>query len=31
MKNPARARFIYRAATPVTTQFYQITGLFAYA
>ncbi|EPN2804596.1 hypothetical protein ACTWOG_002271 [Serratia marcescens] len=31
MKNPAGARFIYRAAAPATTQFYHITGLFAYA
>ncbi len=31
MKNPAEARFICRAAAPVTIQFYQITRLFAYA
>ncbi len=31
MKNPAEARFICRAAMPATTQFYQITRLFAYA
>ncbi|HGA3039309.1 TPA: hypothetical protein ACIR5X_000804 [Serratia marcescens] len=31
MKNPAGARSIYRAAAPATIQFYQITGLFAYA
>ncbi len=29
--NPAAARFIYRATAPATTQFYQITRLFAYA
>lgn len=31
MKNPAGARFSYHAAAPATTQFYQITRLFAYA